>query len=63
MESAAFRPIGEGFPFVVEYDASRTILSATLNQGDRPVAFMSRIPQGREMNYPVATAIIYEVRK
>ena len=33
--------IDEGIPFVVEYDASDTTLSATLNQGGRPVAFLS----------------------
>ena len=67
MELAAFRPIDEGMPFVVECDASETTLSATLNQGGRPVAFMSKTLQGREMHYsPVekeATAIIEAVRK
>ena len=41
MELAGFRPIDEGIPFVVECDASETTLSATLNEGGRPVAFMS----------------------
>ena len=67
MELAAFRPIDEGIPFVVECDASVTKLSATLNQGGRPVAFMSRTLQGSEMHYPPvekeATAIIEAVRK
>ena len=42
-------------------------LSATLKQGGRPVAFMSRTPQGSEMHYPPvkkdATAIIEAVQK
>ena len=67
MELAAFRPIDEGIPFVVECDASETTLSATLNQGGRPVAFMSRTLQSSEMHYPPvekeATAIIEAVRK
>ena len=67
MESVAYRPIDEGFPFVVECYASETTLSATLNQGGRPVAFMSRTLQGSEMHYPPvdkdATAIIEAVRE
>ena len=67
VELAAFRPIDEGIPFVVECDASETTLSETLNQGGRPVAFMSRTLQGSEMHYPPvekeATAIIEAVRK
>ena len=42
MELAAFRPIDERIPFVVECDASDTTLSGTLNQGGRPVACISR---------------------
>ena len=67
MELVALRPIDEGIFFVVECDASETTLSATLNQGGRPVAFMSRTLQGSEMHYPPvgkeATAIIEAVRK
>ena len=67
MELAAFRPIDERIPFVVECDAFETTLSATLNQGGRPVAFMARPLQGSEMHYPPvekeATGIIEEVRK
>ena len=67
MELAAFRPIDEGIPFVVECDASETTMSATLNQGRRPVALMSRTLQGSEMHYPhvekEATAIIQAVHE
>ena len=42
-------------------------VSATLNQGGRPVAFMSRTLQGSERHYPTfekeATAVIEAVRK
>ena len=44
--------IDENLPFVVECDASETAVSVTLNQGDRPVAFMSRILQSSELHYP-----------
>ena len=35
-----------------ECDASDVAISATLNQGGKPVAFMSRTLQGSEINYP-----------
>ena len=42
-------------------------ISATLNQGGRPAAFMSRSLSGSELHYPAvekeATAIIEAVRK
>ena len=54
-------------PFVVECDASDVAISTTLNQGGRPVAFMSRTLHGSELHYPAvkkeATAIIKAVRK
>ena len=54
-------------PFTVECDASDIIVSVTLNQGGRPVAFMSRTLQGSKRHYPAfekeATAIIEVVRK
>ena len=67
MESATSNPIDETARFVVECDASDTTISATLNQGGKPVAFMSRTLQGSELHYPAvekeATAIIEAVRK
>ena len=67
LESATLNPIDETARFVVECDASDTTISATLNQGGRPVAFMSRTLQGSELHYPAvekeATAIIEAVRK
>ena len=51
----------------LESDASDVALSATLNQGGRPVAFMSRTLQSSELHYPAvekeAMAIIEAVRK
>ena len=42
LESAALHSINERKAFVVECDASEVAVCATLNQGGRPVAFMSR---------------------
>ena len=43
-------PIDQSTPFAVETDASDFALSATLNQGGRPVAFYSRTLQGSELH-------------
>ena len=67
LQVASLNPIDKAVLFVVEYDASESTLSATLNQARRPVAFMSRTLQGSELHYSVvekeATTIIDAVRK
>ena len=64
---ASLQSVDESIPFVVECDASEVAISATLNQGGRPIAFISRSFQGSELHYPAvekeATAIIEAVRK
>jgi len=67
LEKASLLAINEAQPFVAEYNASEFAISTTLNQGGRPVAFLSRNFQESERHYaPVekeATAIIEAVRK
>ena len=67
LAKAALRSVDESLPFTVECDASDIAVSATLNQGGRPVAFMSRTLRGSERHYPAfekeATAVIEAVRK
>ena len=67
IEQASLQSVDESIPFVVECDASEVAISATLNQGGRPIAFMSRSFQECELHYPAvekeATAIIEAVRK
>ena len=64
---ASLAAIDENLLFIVECDASEVAVSATLNQGGRPVAFMSRTFHASERHYPAvekeATAIIEAVRK
>ena len=46
LADACLVPTDESTPFAVETDASDFALSATLNQGGRPVVFYSRTLQG-----------------
>ena len=66
MGRAALRSIHKSMLFVVKCDVSDVAISATLNQGDRPVAFMSRTLYGSEF-YPAvekeAAAIMEAVQK
>jgi len=43
--------VDETQPFVAECDASELAISTTLNQGGRPVAFMSQSLSGSELRY------------
>jgi hypothetical protein len=67
LEIVSLASIDETKPFVVETDASYSALAATLNQGGRPVAFMSRTLHGPELNHPSvekeAAAIVAAVEK
>ena len=65
--NASFSAINENLPFIIEYDVSNVVLSETLNQAGRLVAFMFRTLQLGEHHFPAtekeATAIIETVRK
>ena len=67
IERASLHAIDDTTPFVVECDASAVAVFATLNQGDRSVAYMSRTLQGSEPNYSAVEkevlSIIEVVRK
>ena len=68
LSSATHGVIDEDLPFILETDSSDNVISATLNQqGDRPVAFFSRMFNKCELHYSSverdALAIIKAVRK
>ena len=67
LANAALQGIDENLPFTVETDASNHCLSATLNQGGRPVAFHSRTLSNSELHQSAvekeAHAIVDAVRK
>ena len=67
LADAALQSMDENVPFTVETDASNFCLSATLNQGGRPVAFHSRTMSGSELHQSAvekeAAAIVDAVRK
>ena len=64
LEITALKPIYESLPLEVECDVA---ISAALNRGGRPVAFMSKTLQGRELKYHIiekeAIEIMEAVRK
>ena len=67
LANAALQNIDENLPFTIETDASHYCLSATLNQGGRPVAFHSRTLSGSELHQSSvekeAAAIMDAIRK
>ena len=52
LENVALGAVDEDRPFVVETDASDVAISASLNQGGRPVAFFSKSLHGSQLGYP-----------
>ena len=67
LAAAFLTSIDEKLPFVVECDASEHTLAATLNQGEKPIAFHLRTFSSNESRYSIAekeaAAIIDAVRK
>ena len=55
---AALKAIDESLPFEVECDASDIAISAALNQGRHPVAFISKTLQGSELKYHIIKEVI-----
>ena len=64
---AALKPIDKSLSFEVECDVSDVAISAALNQGGRPVAFMSKTLQGSKLKYHIiekeAMTIVEAIRK
>jgi len=67
LSSAALGAIDEKLPFVLKTNASENAISATLNQQNRPVAFVSRTLNSNERRHvsveKEALAIVQAVRK
>ena len=67
MAEVFFGIIDKNIPFFVETDASNFVLSATLNQNNRPVAFFPRTLHKPELNHSSvekkAFAIVEAIRK
>ncbi|XP_042204157.1 uncharacterized protein LOC121853847 [Homarus americanus] len=67
MGNTTLQSTDESLRFVVECGDSEVAISAVLNPGGRPVAFMSTTLKGSELHYPPvekeATAIIEAMRK
>ena len=51
LENVTLQNNEEELPFVIECDTLQEVVSATLNQTKRPVAFMTRTLQGSELHY------------
>ena len=61
IENSVLAAIDENLPFVVETDASDFAIAATLNQGERPVAFFSRTLHNSEINHPSVEKEAYSI--
>ena len=67
LPESSLQSIDKPLSFVIECDASDVAIFASLNQGDRPLAFMSRTLQGSKKYYPTyekeATDVIRAAKK